>query len=91
MTNFLFPLGLVQGLKKNGWSDVPLVCMETEGANCLNLALAKGEVTACEEIASIAKSLGSLTVSQRLFDLTKEHEVVSRTVTDKQALEACLR
>ena len=88
MTNFT---GLVQGLENNGWSDVPLVCMETEGANCLNLAIREDKVVSCGEIASIAKSLGSLTVSQKLFDLTKERRVVSRTVTDRQALEACIR
>lgn len=36
--------GLVIGMERNNWKDVPLVAMETEGANCFNEALKAGKV-----------------------------------------------
>ena len=43
---------------------------------------------------SVAKSLGSLTVSETLFNLATSSErrfdVISRVVTDREAVTACL-
>ena len=40
-------------------------------------------------ICSIAKCLGAKTVTQKSFDLTKEHPIVSCVVSDKAAVNAC--
>ena len=65
--------------------------METEGADCLNKSLKEGKLVKLAGITSIAKSLGALAVTQKLFhQAMEEHRVVSRAVTDRQALGACL-
>ena len=45
-------------------------------------------------INSIAKSLGALSVSTKLFEMSQMsdlYQIESQIVTDKQALESCLR
>ena len=44
-------------------------------------------------IDTIAKSLGALAVTRKLYDLATEggHPVVTRVVSDQQALQACLK
>ena len=32
-------MGMLRGLERVKWKDVPVICMETEGANCFNAAL----------------------------------------------------
>ncbi len=83
--------GIIQGLQSVGWSSVPLITMETEGADCLNKAVEAGSVVRLGEISSIAKSLGALSVSERLLELTKEHKVISKVVPDQVALKSCFR
>lgn len=36
--------GVVEGLRRAGWSDVPIVAMETVGAHSLNAAVKAGEL-----------------------------------------------
>jgi L-serine/L-threonine ammonia-lyase len=73
-----------------GWQVVPLVAVETVGADSLNAAVAAGELVTLEGITSIATSLGARRVSERAFEWTKQHEVVATTVTDDEAVRACL-
>ncbi len=40
---------------------------------------------------SVAKCLGAKRVSKRSFEWLSQHKIVSRVVTDKQALSACVR
>uniref|UniRef100_A0A667WKA5 L-serine ammonia-lyase n=1 Tax=Myripristis murdjan TaxID=586833 RepID=A0A667WKA5_9TELE len=42
--------GVVQGLKQVGWADVPIVAMETVGADCFNAALKAGKVVTLDDI-----------------------------------------
>lgn len=38
--------GVIEGLDEVGWGNVPVLCMETKGADCFNVALkAKNLVT----------------------------------------------
>ncbi|CAH1801967.1 unnamed protein product [Owenia fusiformis] len=83
--------GAVEGLKRVGWGDVPVVAMETEGANCFSEAIKAGKVVRTESIKSIAKSLGSLSVVEQLLSYMKEHTIHSELVSDQQALSACYR
>ena len=82
------------GLEEVGWSDVPVVLAETVGANCFDAALKAGKVVTLDSITSVAKTLGALTVSQKLFDLAtsqdRRFDVISRVVTDRDAVKACL-
>jgi L-serine/L-threonine ammonia-lyase len=69
---------------------VPLVAAETIGADSLNAAIAAGGLVTLDAITSIATSLGARRVSEQAFEWTRRHEVVSATVTDAQAVRACL-
>ena len=51
-------LGILNGLKRNGWEDVPVLAMETKGADSLNASVKAGTIVKLDSIKSIAKSLG---------------------------------
>ncbi|KAM9356398.1 serine dehydratase-like isoform 2-T2 [Pholidichthys leucotaenia] len=82
--------GVVQGLKKVGWADVPVVAMETIGADSFNASVKAGQLVTLDDITSEAKCLGAKTVCQQAFDLSQSGEVkiISELVTDLQALHA---
>jgi len=83
--------GVVQGLERHGWTDVPVIAAETAGADSLAQSLAQGRRVLLDRITSVATSLGARQVCQRAFDLAQVHPVRSAVVTDAQALDACLR
>lgn len=37
--------GVIQGMQRVGWGHIPVVAMETEGADCLNVSLRENKVT----------------------------------------------
>merc|ERR1712055_982666 len=86
-------MGLIQGLDKVGWKKTKLVCMETEGANCLSAARRAGGPVKLPAITSIATSLGALQVVQPLLDfcLDEPERVISIEVTDSQAKEGVVK
>ncbi|TDA49312.1 pyridoxal-phosphate dependent enzyme, partial [Burkholderia pyrrocinia] len=51
--------GVLEGLARNGWHDVPVVAAETEGADCYARSVAQGRPVELPEITSIATSLGA--------------------------------
>lgn len=81
--------GVLQGMHAVGWADVPLVAVETVGADSLHAAIQVDHLVTLDAITSIATSLGARRVSEQAFAWTKRHEVVSTTVTDVAALQAC--
>jgi L-serine/L-threonine ammonia-lyase len=83
--------GVIEGLRRNGWSDVPVVAVETDGAASLSESLHAGKRVTLDAITSIATSLGAKQVCARAFDLAREHPLVSTTVEDRAAVDACLR
>ncbi|KAE8634184.1 hypothetical protein XENTR_v10002221 [Xenopus tropicalis] len=80
--------GLAEGMKKVGWSDIPIIAMETKGAHCLNAALEAGKPISLPDITSVAKCLGAKTVCDRAYECTREHKVISITVDDREAIRA---
>lgn len=42
--------GVVQGLKVVGWTDVPVVAVETVGADCFNAAVKAGRIVTLDDI-----------------------------------------
>lgn len=42
--------GVVQGLQDVGWTDVPIIAMETDGANCFNAAVKAGRLVTLDDI-----------------------------------------
>ncbi|WP_241626372.1 serine/threonine dehydratase family protein [Rosenbergiella epipactidis] len=81
--------GIDEGLRRNQL-DIPIFAIETEGMASFNTALASGQPTTLPELTGVATSLGARQVCQRAYDLTKHREIISLTVNDNQAVQACL-
>lgn len=83
--------GVVQGLQRNGWGDVPVLAVETHGAASLHAAMQAGHSVELERIASVATSLGAKRVADQALACAQQHPVHSHLVSDRAALEACER
>lgn len=83
--------GMLQGLHRNGLAHVPLLAVETEGAASLHAAMQADALVSLPAITSIASSLAARRVAQSALDWTRKHDVRSVLVSDRQALDACLR
>jgi L-serine/L-threonine ammonia-lyase len=77
--------GVIQGLDKAGWSDVPVLAMETAGADSLNQSLKKGSHITLPGITSLATSLGAVRVSDRTYELAQRPNVKSVVLRDGEA------
>uniref|UniRef100_A0A3Q0T3P2 L-serine ammonia-lyase n=1 Tax=Amphilophus citrinellus TaxID=61819 RepID=A0A3Q0T3P2_AMPCI len=82
--------GVIQGLMDVGWMDVPIVAMETVGADCFNAAIKAGKLVTLDDITSEAKCLGAKTACKQAFEYSQSSEltIISEVVTDQQALHA---
>ncbi len=83
--------GVVEGLHRNGWKDVPVLAVETQGADSFAQSLQAGHRIELPAISSIATSLGARKVCEQAFAWSKEHRILSEVVSDKAAVSACLR
>ncbi|PNF37463.1 L-serine dehydratase/L-threonine deaminase [Cryptotermes secundus] len=84
-------LGVLKGLERLGWQDVPVVAMETFGAHCFNLSVKAKKIVALEKITSIAKCLGARTVAPHLLEILPHFNIISEVVTDAQAVRSCIK
>jgi L-serine/L-threonine ammonia-lyase len=83
--------GVFEGLHRMGLASVPVIAVETAGADSYARALAAGERVELPGISSIATSLGARRVSEEAFALARRHPVEPVVVSDREAVEACLR
>ena len=83
--------GVVEGLKRNNCNDVPILAVETKGADSFSTACLAKKHIGIDNITSIATSLGAKKVAKRAFQLASEHQIVNYTVTDKEAVNGCYR
>lgn len=82
--------GVLQGLHRNGLQHVPVIAVETEGAASFAAAVNAGELVTLPAINSIATSLAARRVAQQALDWTRKHDIRTVTVSDAQAVDACL-
>ncbi|MGD9592788.1 MAG: pyridoxal-phosphate dependent enzyme [Candidatus Berkiella sp.] len=83
--------GLAQGLHTVGWQDVALITAETIGAASLAESVKQRQRVKLDKIDTIAVTLGAKQICQQAFEWTQKHPVFAQTVTDKEAVNACLR
>ena len=83
--------GVVEGLQRHGWRDVPVIAVETTGAASFRAAVRAGQTVELDRIASVATSLGAKRVCDRALQCSREHPVRSVVVSDGDALAACER
>lgn len=83
--------GLVEGMRQNGWSDVPVIAVETAGADSLAQSVRAGHRVELSAITSLAITLGAKKICARAFDCTRDHPLRSVVVSDRAAVSACHR
>jgi L-serine/L-threonine ammonia-lyase len=83
--------GLLEGLHQVGWKDVPVLAVETEGTASFAASVRAGSLVTLDRITSVATTLGARTVAAAALAWTRRHRITPWTVTDRAAVEACLR
>ncbi len=83
-------MGVLTGLEKIGWKDVPIIALETNGADCFNKSIKENRLVEIT-LTSIAKTLGARSVTPTLLQKYKEFNVISEVLPDKSAAHACIR
>jgi L-serine/L-threonine ammonia-lyase len=83
--------GIARGLRDAGRTDVKLVTAETLGANSFERSVRAGRPVTLDAITSVATSLGAKTVATAALDVVRDFDVDPRVVTDREAIDACLR
>jgi L-serine/L-threonine ammonia-lyase len=83
--------GVIEGLRRNGWQDVAVIAVETEGTASLAVSLAQGRLVTLDRITGVATSLGAKTVAREAFERARQHPAQSVVVTDEEAIDACVR
>ncbi|KAG0239200.1 tryptophan synthase beta subunit-like PLP-dependent enzyme [Mortierella sp. GBAus27b] len=81
--------GIILGCRAAGWEKVPILAVETHGADSFHQAVLAGELVTLPKITSIASTLGAKTVSAKSLELSLERPVVPFTVSDSMAARAC--
>jgi L-serine/L-threonine ammonia-lyase len=81
--------GIIEGLHRNAWTGIPVVAVETEGADSLGRSIRAGYRVVLPEITSIATSLGATQFCERAFRWVGEHPLRSIVVSDRAAVSAC--
>jgi L-serine/L-threonine ammonia-lyase len=83
--------GVVEGLRRNGMENVPVVAVETAGADSFAQSLAAGHRVTLAAITSIATSLGARQVCEQAFRCSTLHPLTSVVVSDEASVFACER
>ena len=83
--------GVIAGLIRNGWHDVPVIAVETAGADSFARSVAARERIELAAITSIATSLGARQICSRAFELSRSHPLHTAVVSDRSAVSACLQ
>jgi len=83
--------GVLKGMHDVGWADVPLVAMETKGADSFDAAVQAGELVTLDAITSVAKCLGARTVAAKALEWTQNHNIINHVCSDQEAVLACER
>jgi L-serine/L-threonine ammonia-lyase len=83
--------GVAEGLDRHGLAHIPIIAVETFGADSLALSIEAGHVQTLPAITSIATSLGARAVAEHAFELTTKRPIIPLRVTDRDAVKACLR
>lgn len=79
-------IGIMMGLHRHGWEDVPLYGVETYGCACFAEAVKAGKPVTLDRVDTIATSLAASKISDTLFEWTKKHSITPITVSDRDAI-----
>lgn len=83
--------GLSEGMDAVGWGHVPILAVETKGADSFRASLTAGTHVTLPKITSIAAALAIRKVCPKILELHKKRTIYSMVVSDRQAVTACNR
>ncbi len=83
--------GVAEGLHALGWSDIPIIAVETEGAASFAASVQAGQVVKLDRITSIATTLGARQITAQALEWTRRHPIMPWVTSDRAAVDACLR
>jgi L-serine/L-threonine ammonia-lyase len=83
--------GVLEGLHRVGWTGIPVIAAETEGAASFAATVEAGRLITLDKITSVATTLGARTVASEALAWTHRHIVLPWTVSDRAAVDACIR
>lgn len=83
--------GVMEGLQRHSWLDIPVIAVETLGADSFAQAVRAGRPVELPAITSLATSLGARRVSDRALEWYRQGNIRSAVVQDGAAVRACLR
>jgi L-serine/L-threonine ammonia-lyase len=81
-------IGILEGLKRNGWQDTEIITTETIGAASFNASFQAQKIVELEKIDSIATSLGAKKIAEQTLILSREFNISPRIVSDSEAIAA---
>ncbi|GJJ69075.1 L-serine/L-threonine ammonia-lyase [Entomortierella parvispora] len=81
--------GVILGCERAGWDRVPIIAIETHGANSFQQAVVAGKLVTLPKITSVATTLGAKRVSAKSLELSFVHPVIPFAVSDSMACRAC--
>ncbi|MGD2126680.1 MAG: pyridoxal-phosphate dependent enzyme, partial [Desulfobacteraceae bacterium] len=82
--------GVLEGLHRVGWTDIPVIAVETEGAASFAASLKADRLMTLDRITSIATTLGARTVASQALYWKRRHPIIPWVVSDLDAVRACL-
>jgi L-serine/L-threonine ammonia-lyase len=83
--------GVIAGLRRQGWDDVPVIAVETAGADAFAQSVLAGRQVELPAITSIATSLGARRVTAQALKLAQAHPIRSYVVSDNDAVQGSMR
>jgi len=83
--------GVLTGMHAVGWTDVPVLAVETTGAASLARAIEADALVTLARIDTVATTLGAATVAAQALAWTRRHPISPWLVSDRAAVTACER
>lgn len=77
--------GILEGMHRQGWTDVPLIAVETKGADVFAKSIKANSPVHLNKITSRATSLGATYVAPRLLEWTTQHPIKNVVISDDEA------
>jgi L-serine/L-threonine ammonia-lyase len=83
--------GVLEGLHRVGWNQIPVLAVETEGAASFAGSVKAGRLITLDRITTVATTLGARTVAAEALSWSHKHPIVPWIVSDRDAVDACVR
>lgn len=81
--------GVLEGLERNGWSNVATFSVETEGAASFAASVTADKLITLDRVSTVATSMGAKRVAAKLFEWSQKRVVTPLIVSDIDAINGC--